>query len=292
MGQAPEKPSLLASYLEVLQPRNSEDVSIMLAGDAASFPARPIKSGSIEYFVPEDALQGGDPLVARLARASHTRRLRVISLLSFVHGPGIMFDIGGNIGTTSIPRALLHAFDHIHVFEPEPRNFACLQHGIEINAVGDRMTAWRLAVGEKPQTGWLRISAGMGRHDIRRDHTKEGDVACEVTSLDHWLESNRVNPSRIRFVKVDVQGHEPMVLRGASKILSLGQAVWQLEAAPQLLKRYGTSGEEFVALLRHNFSWFCDLHAVHEGFRPTRELKPCLNLEGRRFTDLVLFRAA
>ena len=201
-----------------------------------------------------------------------------------------MLDIGSNIGLTSVPRAMMRQFTHIHAFEPEPKNFACLQASVEANGLGNRMTAWNLAVGAATSSGWIRLRSGMARHDMATLADND-TVACGVTSLDAWMEEQGVPPEDIRFVKVDVQGFEANVLHGASKILQLGKAVWQLEATPVLLERYGTPQEKFVALLKEHFSWFCDMENIRLGFRPILELQPGLGLTDRKFTDLILFRS-
>ena len=283
---ATPKISFLASYIQARYGTNPDALRSLLTTQSGDFQAQVIELGGLTYFAPVSSL--ADSYIAKNIRKPQ-RYLHIVSTLAGLSGPGVMLDIGSNIGLTSIPRAVLDLFTHVHAFEPEPRNFTCLQAAVHANNVGDRMTAWNLAVGERCSRGSLRLRSGMARHDMT--HSDANDtIPCEVTSIDAWLDRVNLPATEVRFIKVDTQGFEVNVLRGATKILGLGKAVWQIEAAPALLRLFGVSQDSFVSVLKGHFNLYCDIENIRLGFRPIDELQPGLGLSDRNFTDLILFR--
>ncbi len=59
-----------------------------------------------------------------------------------------LIDIGANIGTTTVE--ILHRLPGTKALalEPEPRNFALLQHNVIANDLSERVTALRLAASD------------------------------------------------------------------------------------------------------------------------------------------------
>jgi hypothetical protein len=118
----------------------------------------------------------------------------------------------------------------------------------------------------------------------------------EVWPVDEWLPRVAVDPAAVTFVKVDTQGSEVRVLRGASSLTSRPHVAWQIEVDPALLKRAGTPLRELCALVESRFSHFIDLAGHHRGSRaqPTRELRETLSYlgSGGSKTDLVLYHAS
>lgn len=105
-----------------------QDVELVCS-DSQPFKAVAVSLDGMKLFVPERAsAEANDKLFDRTVQKREWPIDTVGSLMPFAHGE-VMLDIGANIGTTSFPRAILGAFRHIHAFEPEPRNFACLARG-------------------------------------------------------------------------------------------------------------------------------------------------------------------
>jgi len=104
-----------------------------------------------------------------------------------------------------------------------------------------------------------------------------------------------VNFHDVSFIKVDVRGWEPHVLRGAPRVLSHPHIACQFEITPGRLKRAGSGPEELYALLDSRSDWFVDLDKSRAGSRlmPTGDLRNSLSILGSeaRETDLVLLRS-
>jgi hypothetical protein len=98
-------------------------------------------------------------------------------------------------------------------------------------------------------------------------------------------------------VKVDVQGLEVNVLRGASRVLARRHIAWQMEVDPHWLQSAGASLSDLVGILRQSFTHFVDLnrHAVGKRVRSIAELAEALRYvagppEGR--TDILVWNLA
>ncbi len=84
-------------------------------------------------------------------------------------------------------------------------------------------------------------------------------------SLDEYL--RRAAIERVDVIKIDVEGAEVKVLRGAQVLLSRPDApAMMLEFNPPLLKLMGTSGEELSALLS-SYGYKLQVVAQHEGYQ-------------------------
>ena len=105
-----------------------------------------------------------------------------------------------------------------------------------------------------------------------------------------WL---GVDVHAVTFIKVDTQGSESYVLRGAPKLLAQPHIAWQLEFSPKQLRRAGSSATDLLEQVERHFTHFIDLTArtAHRS-KPISEIREALAQTGRTFTDFILYKAA
>lgn len=125
----------------------------------------------------------------------------------------VAFDVGAHRGETTLK--LAHAFPgvRVHSFEPMPENFAVLASAVRdtgarpVNAaVSDRSGTVKLARGDSS----LHASVhGSGAH-----------VEVPAVTVDEYAAAQGVG--RIDLLKIDTEGHELAVLRGARSQLEGG----------------------------------------------------------------------
>ena len=166
---------------------------------------------------------------------------------------GHILDVGANIGYTTavFARALREPF-RLFAFEPEEENFARLQRNVRRlrlrnvelvrAAAGDRDGVAPLWINEE-HPGDHRIGrAGAGSH-----------VEVPITTLDSFAKAHIEGP--IAFVKIDVQGFEPAVLAGMSRILDANPsiAVAVEVSEPDLASLGYTVEDELRPLLERGF---------------------------------------
>lgn len=119
----------------------------------------------------------------------------------------VILDIGANIGNHTLYFAKVCKAKKIYSFEPIQGTFQILEKNIRINKIDDVVTAYNMAIGEG--VGKASI-ASYNEKNIGGTQLKENDRGLiPVTSLDHFDFTN------IDFVKIDVEGFECNVLKGA-----------------------------------------------------------------------------
>jgi FkbM family methyltransferase len=126
-------------------------------------------------------------------------------------------DIGANIGyfTAHLARAVGPA-GTVHAFEPAPANLALLRHNLALNQL-DQVVVHPVALGEQPGEATLHLSDfNGGMHRLYDSVCCEGEaVSVPVQCLDDLFA-----PGSVALIKIDVEGYEQAVLRGARRLLS------------------------------------------------------------------------
>lgn len=126
-----------------------------------------------------------------------------------LHEKSIVLDIGANIGV--LTRLFAARAGHVHAFEPAPRALALLR----ANTAGlDNVTIHAMAIGD--QVGTVRFAEREALDMSSID--ENGGIEVAVTTID----ALDLSPD---FIKIDVEGFEESVLRGAKKTLSNGPIV-------------------------------------------------------------------
>jgi FkbM family methyltransferase len=160
-------------------------------------------------------------------------------------------DVGGHIGFFTMQMAAAVGPDgRVYAFEPLDSNADLLERSIAENGFGDRVRFQRAAVGAAPGTATLTfpletLNSG-GAYLLRNGSaplTGNQKKDVPVVALDS-LELRRP----VRFIKMDVEGAEPQVLRGAARILTEDKPVMLSELHPTQLERAsGVTADEFLA---------------------------------------------
>jgi FkbM family methyltransferase len=146
----------------------------------------------------------------------------------------IVVDVGANIGLISLAAAsLVGDTGRVVCIEPNPRTFRYLRKNVELNRFS-HCTTFNCAVGE--QSGTTLISNGRF-DDINRIVAEDG-VSVPLVTLDEILSEIS---GRIRLLKIDVEGYELYVLKGA---------VNSLEVFEDNFARFGYRTADLLALVR------------------------------------------
>jgi FkbM family methyltransferase len=138
-------------------------------------------------------------------------------------GPSdIAIDVGANLGWyTALLSRLSEPGARIFAFEPDPETYRLLCENLRGNGAAG-VTPLNLALGEAPGTAVLHRykASNNGRHTLSPG-SDGGGGACEVRveTLDSFCASRGLGESRIRFLKIDVEGFEYRVLRGGGSLL-------------------------------------------------------------------------
>jgi FkbM family methyltransferase len=139
--------------------------------------------------------------------------------------PKTLLDVGGNIGTISIPAVARGYAERAIAIEPDPQNCRLLRANIELNGLSGRIDVHEMAAGEQPgHVLELELSDyNLGDHRIRAagvpsaDSNSRQSVSVTSTTLDSVCAGI---PAGELLVWMDVQGYEGFVLAGSSNLLA------------------------------------------------------------------------
>jgi FkbM family methyltransferase len=210
----------------------------------------------------------------------------------------VMIDIGANVGTTSITRAVLGDFNYVYAAEPDPANYACLVRNVVINGVRGLVLPDRVAIGDSNGEMTMRTLQSGTHHLVARSSDVEESerVTVPCLTLDTWVERIGIDLSEVGFIKSDTQGWDLRVLSGALRVLACKHIAWQIEFSPPMLQRAGGSVPEAYQSMEAHFTHFIDLRG-DSGARVRRisQLRDALayvEAGRRRYTNLLLYTSA
>ncbi|MDA7876983.1 FkbM family methyltransferase [Akkermansiaceae bacterium] len=150
---------------------------------------------------------------------------------SLVKG-GVALDVGGNIGNHA--HAFAGFFDEVHSFEPfekvakRLKEKAALLGGVTVHSVALSDEAGEMSFEAPDSDNW-----GTGRI------SDSGGLKVQVVRGDDYLKEQGIG--KPNFIKIDVEGHEPNVLRGLKKTIAESRPVVMFEA-PRHLRKEGNGG--------------------------------------------------
>ena len=130
----------------------------------------------------------------------------------------IVADIGANIGLASI--WFSKQVKKTYAFEPSPSTFKILKENLAV-AGAENVVANNIGLGSKDEDLTITFAKTDRSGAFVSDITKlsEGHVTekIQITTLDNFFQKNPEKPS---FLKIDVEGYEMNVIRGAANFLS------------------------------------------------------------------------
>jgi FkbM family methyltransferase len=169
-------------------------------------------------------------------------------LLHFIRDEDCFFDIGANVGAFTI-LASQHSSAVVHSFEPHPQTFKYLVRNIKIQDKTEKVYLHNLALGDTNALIEFTCDLDTTNH-----------VAIDKDKNNISVESKSINSLKItspNLIKIDVEGFEFNVLKGATNILeNLNLKAIIIELNGSGLK-FGISDDQIDELLRsYSFSPF------------------------------------
>lgn len=129
--------------------------------------------------------------------------------------PGmVVLDIGANVGFYSLLAAhLVGSTGKVEAFEPVPRNLRYLREHVRINTL-ENTRVHAVAVGEAPGEITFDDTTGSATGKI----SARGRLKVPLVSVDALLGQGTIKTPDL--MKIDVEGAEAMVLRGAARTIA------------------------------------------------------------------------
>lgn len=140
---------------------------------------------------------------------------------------GTFIDVGANIGNHSIFFASILNRNCIS-FEPEENTFNTLLDNIEANNLKRKIHALNIAAGSKKSSASIDIAPdnNSGATSIKKD--KNGRI--DIDSIDNIVKKNE----KISLIKIDVEGFEFEVLKGAKKTIKKNKPLILIECFDEI----------------------------------------------------------
>ncbi len=140
-------------------------------------------------------------------------RSKLGHLIARLSEADVFWDIGANVGLYTLPVARrVGPSGSVFAFEPMPRNLEVLRRHIAMNGIGNVIVV-AAAVGD--EIGTMRMAEGETPSEFHADPA--GTLSVPSITLDSWqVESKSPLP---RIIKMDVEGAEAAVLRGAKNVV-------------------------------------------------------------------------
>ena len=159
------------------------------------------------------------------------------ALISICRPGDIVLDVGANIGLTALRMSAAVGYGRVYAFEPDPENYSELLSHVHTNHVRN-ITALQYALGTGEGTGSLRRPAPGNRGCNWVDTVEvEGPNEVRIATVDDFCEGEGL--SRIDLIKIDTEGAELAVLRGARMAIDRWKPRLFLEVDSHNIQRTG-----------------------------------------------------
>lgn len=193
----------------------------------------------------------GAPPSAVFARGSYETEETAL-MVALARGKNRFLDIGANVGWYSLHlAAALDPEDRlVYALEPIKVSFDVLNENIEINGLRDVIFAFNLAAGDIEGDQVFSVPIDVpGAASMLNLHPEapSHEQICSVTTVDLFLAQQGAGP--IDLVKCDVEGAELMVMRGASRLLTVDRPVILLEILRKWSRAFGYHPNDLIGLL-------------------------------------------
>jgi len=154
-------------------------------------------------------------------------------LLHFLRKDDIFIDVGANVGVYSL-LASGYIGSTTYAFEPIPSTFQNLNENIKINNLQTNTKLFNIGISSQKGTLIFSNNLDAVNHVLNDENNIKEYIEIPVDTLDNIL--SEVNPT---LLKIDVEGYETMVIKGAINTLkkqSLKAIIIELNGLSELYK--------------------------------------------------------
>lgn len=191
----------------------------------------------------------------------------------YLTGDAVFVDVGAHIGYYSLKAAAaLGARGRVIAVEPNPPTVKELQHNISASNAS-KVHVYPVACSDRESTLTLYSAprANTGQTSLSRANAGQtGGVAAEYRVRGRPLDAIVLDDGvrRVDVIKIDVEGAETLVLRGAQWTLDRFHPVVIVELIEQQLQAMGTSSAELRRLMTsHGYVERADPHGFNFVFK-------------------------
>jgi FkbM family methyltransferase len=177
----------------------------------------------------------------------------VTHCLKSILRPGDTFvDVGAHIGYHSFYAAgVVGTTGRVFSFEPDPSVYARLKRNLEPFPCAHALhcAVWEREAELLFERSSCAQESGWGSLTTVRTLGTGEQIPIRAVSLDGW--SREIDPRAVRAIKMDAEGSELAVLKGATKLIGESRPLLLLEVNDVVLRQGGASGNLILSELRN-----------------------------------------
>jgi FkbM family methyltransferase len=181
-------------------------------------------------------------------------------LQKYLHGGMTILDIGAHHGYyTLLASKAVGGNGRIIAFEPSPKERGRLGEHLRLNNCENvRVEPFALEATEEKRELYLVEGAEDYCNSLRPPvvHAGTTTITVQTTTLDRFLGAEQID--KVDFIKMDVEGAELNVLKGAGELLAKSpRPVWLIELFDMRTAPWGYAAREVVQLLaKRGYRWY------------------------------------
>lgn len=209
----------------------------------------------------------------------------------------VIVDVGANVGVVSLLYSNIKG-SLVYAIEPISSNYNLLLKNINYNK-SNNIKPFRIGMSDKndvvffgnptKKQGWRysfsdskdkAFSSIYAEKVIKKGKIVNGEY-CEIETLDKFIEDNKIE--KVNFIKIDTEGHDLYVLKGALTTIRKYIPIIQIEVIDYILQVAGKKVPEVIHYIRS-----LELYQIYyfvDNSRKLREIKGNIYPKG---ADLLL----
>ncbi len=141
-----------------------------------------------------------------------------------IENGAVVLDCGANIGAFAVYAAGLAADVRVLAFEPEPQTFAALERNVELNQLSGRVACLPFGLSNKDEVKTLLMNPDcFTTHHfadvagVSGGSAQAASLQIQCVTIDQIIAQHNI--ARCDFIKMDVEGSEGVVLKGAAETI-------------------------------------------------------------------------
>jgi FkbM family methyltransferase len=235
----------------------------------------------IDEFSGEFAVDSHSDLFSRIVIYKHYEPQLVKLCMRYFDATRDVIDVGANIGLYTVMFAKHLSRTKVLAIEPTRNAIRRLRRNIEMNGVGDNVEVFEGVASDR--NGLVEIKTIRGKEEYsslgEMNHPSIANEewvleAVQSATLDDLVEDKAFDPG---FLKVDVEGVENLVFKGAENVLKDKRPIILSELSDFLLRKNGSSAEEVIDRIK-----------AHE-YDVVDPVNPSIQLRAKDFGDILCF---
>lgn len=167
-----------------------------------------------------------------------------------------IIDVGANIGSVMLNLAKRAGSNgKVYGFEPDLITYDRCLKNILLNNLNNIILI-NEGLGSEETESFLYITSeynrGMNKIKPNIDNKLTGNI-IRINTLDNFITNNKI--SKVDLIKIDVEGYELSVLKGAEKTIQKMKPLLFIEVDDNYLKEQGSSARELVSYIKEELNY-------------------------------------